>query len=327
MAGEIERVMTEFFERFFGFSQAFMPELPEVQTVVTDLNEKIRGDEIVDFWSDTPGAIKNATLKNFQKEIKGRKILLARRIGKNIFIDLSGGKTLYIHLKMTGHLLVKRKAQNAKRKNAEEDDYFSDKVNQYIRHIWKLKVRNTQHATRNTGVQYDKTLEFSDLRKFGKIAFLDTDKINELKEIKALGVDAMSSDFSLEKFKNILEKKQKSPIGVVLMEQNLIAGIGNIYRSEILFEAGVLPERKVASLSQKEIKNIYSNIKKVLKKAIRLRGTSDSDYRDTAGAPGGFQKVMKVYNQERKKCPKCGTIIERKKLGQRSVFLCHLCQK
>ena len=84
-----------------------MPELPEVQTVVNDLNEKIKGDVVVSFWSEWPKAIKNKTLKNFQKEIVGRQIFGVRRIGKNMFVDLSGGKTLYIHLKMTGHLLVK----------------------------------------------------------------------------------------------------------------------------------------------------------------------------------------------------------------------------
>ena len=84
-----------------------MPELPEVQTIISDLNRKIVGDTITDFWSDWPKAIKNKSLAAFEKEIIGRKILGARRIGKNIFIDLSGGKTLYIHLKMTGHLLVK----------------------------------------------------------------------------------------------------------------------------------------------------------------------------------------------------------------------------
>ena len=86
-----------------------MPELPEVQTVVSDLNKKIKGDTITGFWSDWPKAIKNATLEKFKKTIIGRKILGARRLGKNMFIDLSGGKTLYIHLKMTGHLLVKNK--------------------------------------------------------------------------------------------------------------------------------------------------------------------------------------------------------------------------
>ncbi|HAT74473.1 MAG TPA: formamidopyrimidine-DNA glycosylase, partial [Candidatus Moranbacteria bacterium] len=181
-----------------------------------------------------------------------------------------------------------------------------------IHHIWYLNK--------------NKSLEFSDLRKFGKIILDDTDKINNLPEIKKLGVDAMSEKFTLKKFQEILNKKNR-PIGIILMEQELVAGIGNIYRSEILFEAGVLPERKIAGLSPEEIKKIYQNIKKVFKKAIKLRGTSDSDYRDTSGAPGGFQKVMRVYNKEGAKCQKCGKIIKRSKLGQRSIFYCANCQK
>ena len=134
-----------------------MPELPEVQTIVSDLNEKIKGDTITDFWSDWGKAIKNASVEKFKKEIKGRKILEAKRIGKNIFINLSGGKTIYIHLKMTGHLLIKNKELSGKNKAA---DYFSDRVNQYIHHIFYLGK--------------DKRMEFSDLRKFGKIVLVDT---------------------------------------------------------------------------------------------------------------------------------------------------------
>ncbi len=308
-----------------------MPELPEVQTIVDDLNKKIKGDTIVGFWSDWKKAIKHPVYAKFARDIKNRKISRARRIGKNIFIDLSGGKSLYIHLKMTGHLLVKnQETVNSEQKRVANKlipkklkSYFNDRVNQYIHHIFylKSKILNTKYKIPDT------TLEFSDLRKFGKIVLDDTEKINNLPEIKKLGVDAMSADFTLNKFQEILNKKNNKPIGLLLMEQELIAGIGNIYRSEILFEAGILPERKIASLSPEEIKNIYQNIKKVLKHAIKLRGTSDSDYRDTSGAPGGFQKVLKVYNKENAKCQKCGRIIKRLKLGQRSAFYCAFCQK
>ncbi len=298
-----------------------MPELPEVQTVVNDLNEKIKGDVIVGFWSDWPKTIKDKKLAVFKKEIVGRKILLARRLGKNIFIDLSGGKTLYIHLKMTGHLLVKSEILNSKSETnyktqnikSKTTDYFSDRVNQYIHHIWKLKS--------------GRTLEFSDVRKFAKIVLDSTEKINNLKEIKALGVDALSSEFTFKKFQTILDKKPKGMIGVVIMDQQIISGIGNIYRSEILFDAGVLPERKIESLSETEKRSVYSSIEKILKKAVKLRGTSDSDYRDTSGAPGQNQKVLKVYRKEKQECRKCGTIVIRKTLGQRSVFFCPECQK
>lgn len=300
-----------------------MPELPEVQTIIDDLNKKIKGDTVVSFWSEWPKAIKNKTLEKFKREIKNRQILGARRIGKNIFIDMSGGKTLYIHLKMTGHLLVKSQiAIDKLQTGGGKTDYFSDRVNQYIRHIWYLKSQKAKSKN-----AYDKTLEFSDLRKFGKIVLDTKEKISDLKEVKALGVDAMSPAFSLKNFQAVLKKYPRRPIGLLLMDQEIIAGIGNIYRSEILFEAGILPERPSGKIPENEIKKLYASTKKVLKKAIRLRGTSDSDYRDTAGAPGSFQKAVKVYRREKKKCPKCGTIVVRKTFGQRSVFFCPVCQK
>ncbi|EKE10824.1 MAG: hypothetical protein ACD_15C00195G0015 [uncultured bacterium] len=287
-----------------------MPELPEVQTVVNDLNKKIKGDVVTGFSTVFEKAIKGSSLAEFKKKIIGRKILGARRMGKNIFIDLSEGKTLYLHLKMTGHLLVKPKT-------IEKEDYFSDRVNQYIRHSWALQDKKGRI----------KNLEFSDMRKFGKIILTDTEKIDQLPEISGLGIDAMDEKFDLKKFQEILARRKNTPIGLILMDQALIAGIGNIYRSEILFEAGVSPERKVSFLNEEEIKKIFSWIKKTLTKAIKLRGTSDSDYRDTSGAPGGFQKVLKVYRRAGKKCKKCATMITRMKMGQRSVFSCSGCQK
>jgi formamidopyrimidine-DNA glycosylase len=293
-----------------------MPELPEVQTVVSDLNRKIIGETITDFWSDWPKAIKNLSLKKFKKAIKSRKILRARRIGKNIFIDLSGGKTLYIHLKMTGHLLVK--SRNLK---LETRNFFSDRVNQYVHHSWELKD-SAQGGSASDG----KTLEFSDKRKLAKIVLDDTKKISELLEIKKLGPDAISSRLTLKKFQGILSAKSGKKIGLVLMDQEIISGIGNIYRSEILFEAGLLPTKMVKDLKEKEWQRLYVSMKKVLKKAIRMRGTSKSDYRDTSGAPGSFQKVLQVYQKDGRKCVNCGIMIRRQKLGQRSLFFCPKCQ-
>ena len=170
-------------------------------------------------------------------------------------------------------------------------------------------------------------LEFSDVRKFAKIVLDDTKKINALPEIKKLGVDAMNKNFTFKKFEEILEKRKSRAVGLVLMEQELISGIGNIYRSEILFAAGIPPQKIVEKLSRNERIKLYRAILIVLKKAIKMRGTSDSDYRDTNGAPGNFQKVLKVYRKTGKKCPKCATIIKKSTLGQRSVFYCPKCQK
>jgi formamidopyrimidine-DNA glycosylase len=222
---------------------------------------------------------------------------------------------------MTGHLLIKeqetrnKEQKNYKLQNSKNNkkDYFEDRVNQYIRHKFFLK---------SWGI-----LEFSDMRKFGKIVLGSTEEINNLKEIKSLGIDALDPKLTFKKFQEILNKKPKSKIGIILMDQNIISGIGNIYRSEILYYAGILPERIVETISLLDLKKVYAETKKVLKKAVKMRGTSDSDYRDTSGAPGSFQKVLKVYNRERQNCKKCGRIIKRETLGQRSVFVCKKCQK
>ncbi|MBU2028480.1 bifunctional DNA-formamidopyrimidine glycosylase/DNA-(apurinic or apyrimidinic site) lyase [Patescibacteria group bacterium] len=304
-----------------------LPELPEVQTVVSDLKRKIVGDTITDFWSDWPKAIKNLSLQKFKQEVKNRKILGVRRIGKNIFVNLSGGKTLYIHLKMTGHLLVK----SSKLKVQSSKNYFDDKVNQYVHHSWELKDKERKI----------KKLDFSDMRKFAKIVLADTQKISELPEIKKLGPDAMSPQLTLKKFKEkfsaqggsarggkeILSAKGWKKIGVLLMNQEVIAGIGNIYRSEILFEAGLMPMKMVKDLKESEWRKLHVAMKKVLKKAIKMRGTSESDYRDTSGASGSFQKALRVYKKNGERCVNCGIIVRCQILDQRSLFFCPQCQK
>ena len=136
----------------------------------------------------------------------------------------------------------------------------------------------------------------------------------------------MNKEFTFEKFDEILDKK-KTVIKMLLMDQSKLAGVGNIYASEILFEARILPTRSAEKISREERKKLFLAIKKTLEKGIKLRGTSDSDYRDTAGAPGGFQKVLKVYRRAGKTCGKCGTIVQRIKLGQRGTFFCPVCQK
>jgi len=288
-----------------------MPELPEVQTIIDDLNRKIKGDTIVGFWSDWKKSVK-MPIEKFTREIKGKKILSASRIGKNIFINLSGGKTIYIHLKMTGHLLVKPQRHKVTKYQTEGRDYFSEKVNQYIHHIFYLKS--------------ERTLEFSDLRKFGKIMLVDSDKVEDIKEIQSLGVDAADKEFTAKKLDEIIGNR-KTKIKLLLMDQSKIAGIGNIYVSEILYKAGILPSRSAHEISSQERRKLHFAIKKVLEKAIMLRGTSDSDYRDTAGVPGRFQEVMKVYRRAGKKCPRCGTMVQREKMGQRGTFFCPKCQK
>jgi len=270
-----------------------MPELPEVQTIVNDL-QTIVGDTLTGFVSLWPKAVKNSSVKKCITAISGRKILGIERIGKNIAITLDSGSYIILHLKMTGQLVLNTVDENKK----------------YTRHIFYLK----KHGA----------LEFRDIRKFGTLEIVNAKKRAVLKASK--GVDPFAKDFTLNYFSKLLDKQKNKVIKTVLMDQQVIAGIGNIYASEILFEAKILPMRTASSLKTAEIRKLHQSIKKILQKAIVLRGTSTSDYRDTKGKKGDFQNYLKVYQKAGKKCAKCGTIVEKSIIGQRSTFYCPNCQ-
>jgi len=283
-----------------------MPELPEVQTVVTQLERKIVGKAIKSFWSDWKKRI-FPSFAVFAKQVRGAAILGTRRFGKHIVIDLDNGYSIAAHLKMTGHFLVKNKS------NRFSSAFTKDPVNGYIHHIFTFTDKTT--------------LEFSDMRKFGWLRVIKTGEVETLPSIASLGIDALSPKLTQKHFQGLLSEKKKRPIGAVLLEQNLIAGIGNIYRSEALFLAGVLPTRHIETLTKREWLKILPAIKKVLRTAVKLRGTSDGDFRDTDGLEGRFQKTLHVYGRTGEACKKCGTMILRKKIGQRSIYFCHTCQK
>ena len=281
-----------------------MPELPEVQTIVNDLEKKVVGLTIVEVWSDYKPAVRPNFAK-FRKGVWNKKVMGSERRGKHLVINLSGDWSIVIHLKMIGHLLFKK--QGEKNKN------FEEKINQYIHHIIYFKNGDS--------------LEMSDMRKFAWLALVKTNQVEKMKEISQLGIDALSVDLNFKKFNELLEKRKNGKIGTVILDQQWIAGVGNIYRSEILFEAKIAPERLIKNLKSEERKKLYQALKRVLKKSVQMRGTSTVDYRDTAGKKGNFQNYLKVYGKEGKPCVKCGGKIERLKMGQRSVFWCPRCQK
>lgn len=283
----------------------FMPELPEVQTVVSQLAKKIVGKRFSGFSSAWTKQVTPAP-RALAKKISEAMVTGTRRFGKHIVIDLDNGYSFVIHLKMTGHLLYKTN------KNRGDKIFTEDRVNGYIHHIF----------TFSDGA----TLEFSDMRKFGWVRLEKTAGVENLKSIRELGIDALSSELTPERFRILFEQRKTRPIAVVLLEQGVIAGVGNIYRSEALFVAGVRPERIVGSIQKKEWSAILSALKKVLRQATRSRGTTDGDFRDTDGRPGSFQRTLFVYARHGQPCKKCGTIIKREKLGQRSVSFCSSCQ-
>ncbi len=285
-----------------------MPELPEVETIVQDLRKVLPGLKIRDVWSDV------FSFQKIKKEVINKKILKIERKGKNILIYLSGGKTILVHQKMTGHLLYgKYQKSNLKSQKwiAVEPGPLRDPENRFIHLLFFL----------SNGSQ----LALCDMRKFAKVAVLTAEKI--LDEFKKLGPDPFDKNFTLKKFREIIAKKS-GKIKVVLMNQEIISGIGNIYSDEILWLAGVHPLKPAQKLKEEEIKKIYSSIKPVLKKAIKARGSSYIDYRDARGRKGHYQEMHYAYQQTGKKCKKRDSgIIQKIKISGRSAHFCPIHQK
>jgi len=289
-----------------------MPELPEVETIVNDLKLKVLGRTFIDLWTDADGLIKRPKkFSDFKKGVAGEKIQSVRRRGKNIVFELSGGKAMLIHQKMTGHLLLGKWSKAAQGWKPEVfGPIADDPMNRFLHLIFWL----------DDGTM----LALSDMRKFAKAELWGAKDLRESQETD-LGPEPLEPEFSFEKFKDRLKDK-KGKIKQVLMDQEAIAGIGNIYSDEILFQAKVAPFRSVSSLSDEELKEIYKAAKEILKKAIKARGASVSDFRDLQGEKGGFQKLAKVYRREGEKCPECSAIIKREKMGGRSAHFCPNCQ-
>ncbi|MDD5012843.1 MAG: DNA-formamidopyrimidine glycosylase [Candidatus Pacebacteria bacterium] len=282
-----------------------MPELPEVETIVRGLEKKVQGRTFLNVWTDSEKIFKNISFDNFTKKIKGKKVLKIKRRGKNILFELSDNLVLLIHQKITGHLLLGK--WRKKNNTWISDRFIKDKANQFIRVIFFL----------DKGVQ----MALSDLRKFAKIELWNKNEIE--KELELLGPEPLEINFS--DFEKLFLKK-KGVVKQALMDQNFIVGIGNIYASDILWEAKIDPRRKIETLNKKDFKKIYLAMLSILKESIKLKGDSFSDFRTVLGDKGGYHQVVRVYGKENEKC-KCGGIIKRIKQGGRSTFFCPKCQK
>lgn len=306
-----------------------MPELPEVEIIVNDLNKNILNRKIQDIWSDTKKfkvpARGGSALggKRFQpkagppwaEKIIGSKIEKVGRVGKNILFYLTGKKILLIHQKMTGHLMYgKWKVAKVKSKKFKVESLlkgpFQEKVNNYIHLILYL----------DNGWQ----VALSDLRKFAKVEVFDARSADEIADLKNIGPDALKIKFA-DFQKNIAVKS--GSIKQVLMNQEVVAGIGNIYSDEILWKAMIHPEVKANSLSVGALKKIFKAMRSILRKAVKKRGTSISDFRDAYGERGEYGDERLAYRRESQPCFRCKRKILRIKINGRSSCFCPVCQK
>lgn len=285
-----------------------MPELPEVHTTVEGLKKTVVGKTITDVWSDFHVGTargESETLKNknyfekFRKTISGTKIKSVERRGKNILLNLNNNFTIIIHMKMTGHLMVK---------NYEKENKF-------------IHLNFTFSDGQN--------LVLSDMRKFASVTISKTGELHLHDTIGKLGVDPFNKKLDSKKFFELLMKRKKWPIKSALLDQTLISGIGNIYSDEILWQTSIHPLSKPTKIPKQKFLEIFKSMRTILKFSIRHGGDSKSDYRNIFGEKGGFQDFHKVYNRKNQKCPKpkCGGIIQRIVIKGRSAHFCPKHQK
>lgn len=248
--------------------------------------------------------IVKADLKFFKKAVSGATIKDVRRRAKLLILELDNNYALAIHLKMSGQLVYI--GRRTARYNGQKGKYT---------HLIYYFTDGSK-------------LIHNDLRQFGYIKLIPSDKLKELLEKKEnYGPEPLNKDFTLKVFEGLLKKYPKKRIKPLLMDQTFLAGIGNLYADEILFASGVLPTRPTGQIKPAEVKKFYQNIKKILTLAIKHRGTSADLYIDAQGKKGNFLSKLKIYQREGKKCFRCGTKIKRIKINGRSAFFCPRCQK
>jgi formamidopyrimidine-DNA glycosylase len=303
-----------------------MPELPEVQTTVNGLNKHIIGLTIKDCWTNYGSSYFKGSLTikdagyftKFKEEILGKKVVSVERRAKNILINLSGGITILVHMKMTGHLLFGSYKFNSKNTKDPwepiEPEGLKDPFNRHVRFIINF----------NKG----KSLALSDVRKFAKVTAISTEILHDSLHLNTIGPEPLKPEFTFDRFKARLELRPNGKIKQVLMDQSILAGIGNIYADESLWHAGIHPLEKVRDLPLTRLRQLYAAIRSTLSKGIDFGGDSMSDYRNVSGEKGKFQEKHHAYKKTGMKCdkPGCKGIITRISLGGRGTHFCSVHQ-
>lgn len=268
-----------------------MPELPEVETIVRSLQANV-GASINNIEIRREDILR---LQEFPaQELCGKTIKNIRRRGKYFIFELDYNLNLIFHLGMSGRFYMLTTGE--------------EPVEKHVHVIISL----------NNGIN----LVYQDPRRFGGVWLVrDRERF-----FSHMGREPLSSGFTAAYLEDIL-KHRKAPVKNLLLNQNLISGIGNIYADESLFVAGIRPDRRAASLSRQEIKKLHRSIRKVLRQGIELRGTTFRDYRDAFNESGGFQNYLKVYGRHNQPCTQCGRLIKRIRIGGRSTHFCANCQQ
>lgn len=289
-----------------------MPELPEVETIRLGLEKYLVGHKIVNVEVRLP-----KILQGDIEKVKGARVKGARRFGKALVIDLDNGYSIAAHVKMTGQFIYDGP-------NRPQGIGISRKL------VGTLPSKFT-HVIFN--LDKGGKLYYNDIRQFGWIKVVSTSNVERMSFVNELGPEPPvaidmegRSLLTLEKFREVLSNK-KTKIKALLMDQKRIGGVGNIYANDALFLAGINPNRVAKDLSEAEVERLYEAVLEVLKRGLKYKGASETNFVSTLGEEGEYQKHFLIYGHEKSPCPKCGGKVSKVWLGGRGTYFCPQCQK
>lgn len=299
-----------------------MPELPEVETVRRGLNTLIIGRKVTTVEHDTPKSFPNATadVKDF---LIGAIVTDVRRRAKVLLIDLSTQYTLVIHLKMTGQLVFVsgREHSSSSNENEKLERFGAGHPNGSL--IGELPDGSTRVTLAFADGSH---LYFNDQRKFGWMKLMPTLEVPNIDFMKKVGPEPLEADFTSEMFTARFARRPRTSIKAALLDQTVVAGVGNIYADESLWGAKIHPLRQVNTITHDEFGRLYIELRAMMNLAIEKGGSTDKNYVNAEGKRGSYLDFARVFRREGKACPRCGTTIIKFKAAGRGTHICPHCQ-
>ncbi|MDB5179887.1 MAG: mutM [Candidatus Saccharibacteria bacterium] len=287
-----------------------MPELPEVETVRRGLSELIIGKVLASATHDTPKSFPNSE-SDVKQFLVGARVTAIRRRAKVLMIDLSTNYSLVVHLKMTGQLVF-----------VGRDTRFG------AGHPNDSLVNTLPDTSTRVTLEFedDSQLFFNDQRKFGWVRLMPTLEIPNLSFMQKVGPEPLEADFTPQQFAERFKRRARTNIKAAILDQSVIAGVGNIYADESLWGAKIHPQRLVETITPAEFEKLYTELRAVMNLSIEKGGSSNRNYVNAEGKKGSYMDFARVFRREGLPCPRCGTTIEKLRVAGRGTHICPYCQ-
>lgn len=289
-----------------------MPELPEVETIRLGLARLLPGEVVTAIDADTPKSFPNSP-EQVKQFLIGATIAEVDRRGKGLIIKLDTEYALIVHLKMTGQLVFRPRSGEGFGGGHPTDSL-----------IGQLPDKSTRVTLT---FQSGANLFFNDQRKFGWMKLVPEVEVFEDGFFAKLGPEALADDFTFEIFRQRISRRKKTTIKAAILDQSVLAGVGNIYADEGLYVARIHPATRVESVADVELMHLYAALREVMHLSITLGGSSDKNYIDAEGNRGSYLKFAKVFRREGEECERCGHLIEKIRVAGRGTHICPHCQR